>query len=198
MARTKDENLHAQRRDEILKAAARTFRRCGFHAARTQDICAEAGLSTGTVFRHFASKREMIMEIATCEYARYTTEALNTLLSPEGLDWLAHIDAEGLDTLLAPSEYELGLESWLELLRDPEWRQNVLSLEIDLRNELANKIEAGKRVGWIHGEVDSHGAADIFSAIFCGLMFDRETGIPRSATATAHALRRFVRAFFQP
>ena len=44
MARPKNEELHQQRREEILLAAARTFKRCGFHAARTVSPPGERGM----------------------------------------------------------------------------------------------------------------------------------------------------------
>ncbi|WP_244106837.1 TetR/AcrR family transcriptional regulator [Burkholderia cenocepacia] len=72
MARTRNENLHQQRRAQILTAAARVFKAKGFHGARTEDICAAADMSAGAVFRYFADKREMIDAIISVEVERYT------------------------------------------------------------------------------------------------------------------------------
>ena len=58
------------RRDHILPPARRCFLRDGFHATSLQDLFGEAGLSSGAVYRYFASKDEVIMAIAeenTCE-----------------------------------------------------------------------------------------------------------------------------------
>src|SRR5271166_1320158 len=52
------------RRDQILSAAKRCFLRDGFHATSMQDLFAEAGLSSGAVYRYFASKDEVIIAIA--------------------------------------------------------------------------------------------------------------------------------------
>ncbi len=52
------------RRAQILSAARRCFLRDGFHATSMHDLFAEAGLSSGAVYRYFASKDEMIMAIA--------------------------------------------------------------------------------------------------------------------------------------
>jgi TetR/AcrR family transcriptional regulator, transcriptional repressor of aconitase len=52
------------RRDQILNAARRCFLRDGFHATSMQDLFAEAGLSSGAVYRYFASKDEVIIAIA--------------------------------------------------------------------------------------------------------------------------------------
>src|SRR5262245_17106399 len=55
-------NVQAQsdRRAEILAAAQRCFVRSGFHGASMQDICAEAGMSPGNLYRYFPSKEALI------------------------------------------------------------------------------------------------------------------------------------------
>src|SRR3954466_5785789 len=54
----------ADRRDEILSAAQRCFVRSGFHQASMQEICAEAGMSAGNLYRYFASKESLIAGIS--------------------------------------------------------------------------------------------------------------------------------------
>src|SRR6266496_1841977 len=63
------------RRREILDAAAACFARHGFHQASMQDICSEADLSPGAVYRYFRSKEEIIE--AMCE--RNTVEDAETV-----------------------------------------------------------------------------------------------------------------------
>ena len=43
-------------RDKLLDAAVHVIRSKGYSAARVEDICAEAGLTKGAFFHHFASK----------------------------------------------------------------------------------------------------------------------------------------------
>ena len=52
------------RRQQVLDAAFACFARNGFHQTTMQDICREAQLSPGAVYRYFASKEEIIA--ATC------------------------------------------------------------------------------------------------------------------------------------
>ena len=52
------------RRAEILEAARRCVARSGFHQASMQDICAEAGMSPGNLYRYFPSKEAIIAGIA--------------------------------------------------------------------------------------------------------------------------------------
>ena len=68
----------AERRDQqiqrILEAAKTCFVRSGFQGASMQQICAEAGMSPGALYRYFPSK-EAIVE-AICEADRPRTTCL--------------------------------------------------------------------------------------------------------------------------
>ena len=56
--------LQADRRAEILDAAERCFIRSGFHQASMQEICAEAKMSPGNLYRYFPSKEAIIAGIS--------------------------------------------------------------------------------------------------------------------------------------
>src|ERR1700754_2645280 len=56
--------LQADRRGEILAAAQTCFARAGFHQTSMQEICTEAGMSPGNLYRYFRSKEEIIAGIA--------------------------------------------------------------------------------------------------------------------------------------
>jgi AcrR family transcriptional regulator len=56
--------LQRDRRAEILAAAERCFARSGFHRASMQEICAEAGMSPGNLYRYFDSKEAIIAGIS--------------------------------------------------------------------------------------------------------------------------------------
>jgi|GEM_PF-3269500 len=43
--------------EQILRAAAREFSRCGYQQARVEDIAASAGLSKGGFYNHFSGKK---------------------------------------------------------------------------------------------------------------------------------------------
>src|ERR1700732_1855326 len=67
----------SDRRLEILDAAQRCFARSGFHGASMQEICAEAGMSPGNLYRYFPSKEALIAGI--CE--RNRAEAADSFLA---------------------------------------------------------------------------------------------------------------------
>lgn len=192
MARTRNERLHTERREAILAAAARVFKRKGFGGARTEDICAEAGLSAGTVFRHFASKREIVTAVTTREYDSYRA-LVDWLSSHDGLRALCEMDADGLEELLTCSEFDLGMDSWHELLRDPLLREEMLAAENGLRAQLAVRLKEAQKAGWVDGDVDCVGTASLMCALFAGLLVDREMGVSVDVKATAAAIARLFR-----
>src|SRR5947209_7814185 len=49
-----------ERRRDILDAAMRLFARRGFSETTVQDIAAEAGMATGTVYLYFTSKEDVL------------------------------------------------------------------------------------------------------------------------------------------
>src|SRR2546426_5003620 len=69
MPKVSEEHLDARRR-QIVDAAIVCFARDGFHRATMQDICREAQLSPGAIYRYFASKDEIIEAIADERHAR--------------------------------------------------------------------------------------------------------------------------------
>lgn len=50
------------KRNQILKAALRTFARNGFVRSTMQEIAVEAGIGKGTIYEYFQSKDQMIQE----------------------------------------------------------------------------------------------------------------------------------------
>lgn len=57
--------LAQNRRKSILEAASRVFAQRGYERATTREIAAEAGVSEGTIYTYFASKQELLTELAS-------------------------------------------------------------------------------------------------------------------------------------
>jgi AcrR family transcriptional regulator len=57
------DNRIEERRHQILDAATVALARKGFHAATMDDIVAESGLSKGTLYLYFKSKKEILLAL---------------------------------------------------------------------------------------------------------------------------------------
>ncbi|HEY8616411.1 TetR/AcrR family transcriptional regulator [Phenylobacterium sp.] len=125
MARHKDDRKQASR-EAILKRAAERFRREGIAAVGVRPLMADAGLTHGGFYAHFASRDDLVA--ATLEYASeatlgYFREALATAPEGQKLERL-------ISTYLRPLHREhMGLGCAVSALgpeiarQDPETRQ---------------------------------------------------------------------------
>jgi AcrR family transcriptional regulator len=103
----------ANRRQEILDAAANCFARNGFHRTSMQDIVKESGLSAGLIYRYFTGKDDMIVAIVE-EW--HTTRAAN-LAAAGYLDVLRAIAGKE-----AARQRNLSMQTWAETVREPRIR----------------------------------------------------------------------------
>lgn len=55
--------MRPSKRDELVRKALKIFYREGFHATGMDLLAAETGISKTTMFKHFASKEELILAV---------------------------------------------------------------------------------------------------------------------------------------
>lgn len=63
----------APRRELILKAAGRLFRRRGFHGTSTREVAEAAGISLGNIYNHFPTKEALFVELLKAHEREYFT-----------------------------------------------------------------------------------------------------------------------------
>ena len=63
----------------ILKAAQRLFARRGYSGTTTRDLAQAAGVAEGTLFRHFESKKAILVQVATEGWVEILTDLLTEL-----------------------------------------------------------------------------------------------------------------------
>ncbi|MBW4540637.1 MAG: TetR/AcrR family transcriptional regulator [Myxacorys chilensis ATA2-1-KO14] len=68
-----------QTRTRILKAALKLFARQGYDGTTTRDLAEKAGVAEGTLFRHFANKKAILIEVATQGWIEILTDLLTEL-----------------------------------------------------------------------------------------------------------------------
>lgn len=86
MARKRDPEREAQRRSEILQAAARAFIRDGLRGTSIATICKEAGMSPGHLYYYFPSKEALIEAMAEADLAAIRSYAERLVTLDELLD----------------------------------------------------------------------------------------------------------------
>lgn len=109
-----------ERRAHILAAARRCFVRDGFHQTSMQDLVREAGMSSGAVYRYFASKDAMILAIAEENLEQIVAIARDAAV--DGADFGAALAAalEFAGSRHADDGFAaIALVVWSEALRNP-------------------------------------------------------------------------------
>ena len=76
-----------KKRDDIIQAAERLFYTSGFHATSTDQICREAGVSTRTLYHHFASREALTAAVMQAREQRFMAE----LFAPAHPDAIAQL-----------------------------------------------------------------------------------------------------------
>jgi TetR/AcrR family transcriptional regulator, repressor for uid operon len=188
--------LQSDRRAEILAAAQRCFVRAGFHGASMQEICTEAGMSPGNLYRYFPSKEALIAGIAERDRAEVAQQFARADLS-RGLfaviEGLAHHHfAE------RPREQVLlCTEVMAEARRHPDIARISASFDADVRTWLLGLLRAAAERGDIPGDVDLDGVVTMLMIIADGVWwrraldaeFDPEALLPIFMDITRHMLR---------
>jgi AcrR family transcriptional regulator len=62
-SRSSDGSRSKESRAQILAAAARLFREQGYAATTLRQIAAAAGIQAGSIYYHFASKDDILIEV---------------------------------------------------------------------------------------------------------------------------------------
>jgi len=82
----------ADKKELIRGAAIRVIARCGFHDATTDLISSEAGVSVGTLYNYFSSKKHILQYIFSVEHAR-RAEYFSQVVAQQTLRPLEKIEA---------------------------------------------------------------------------------------------------------
>jgi AcrR family transcriptional regulator len=142
----------AERRDQqiqrILDAAKACFVRSGFQGASMQQVCAEAGMSPGALYRYFASKEAIIEAICAADRAEDAKLFAQILQNPSVVDGVVHGAMTHLRHVRETNAAPLFAEIMSESMRNPvvgvTCLENVQEVQELFRAYLGNAIERGE------------------------------------------------------
>lgn len=162
-----------------------------------EEICAEAKLSPGTVYRHFDSKDAVVVAIVEAEFEHYTNLTRTYLGSPEGIENILSCDKKVLGKLLTRGPFDVGMEIWLELERNPRLLKIAARADKVVRAEMADALKNAQSRKLVRSDLDVKGAVDILSAFVTGLQVEHEFNpgldLRRTARAVSDMLTRYLR-----
>jgi AcrR family transcriptional regulator len=173
------------RRTEILDAAERCFARSGFHGASMQDICGEAAMSPGNLYRYFPSKEALIAGICERNRAEAAASFAQVESAPAFFDALAGLARHHLVDR-SSDEVSICAEIMAESRRHPEIAKLYLDIESDIKGNIAGMLRKAAARGEIRGDLDVDAAATMLMVLADGMSwrrsvdpgFSAETALP--------------------
>ncbi len=190
MPRTANPVLADRRRRQILDAALACFRRRGFHQATMQEICAEAEISAGALYRYFNSKAEIIGAIAEDKHADSDNAFLAATRSGSLLDALS-LTARDFFEKFAEGDGALIADIFAEAIRDDAVAAPLLKINENSIQYCIQAIREAQARGEVDTTLDPLDAANTLFAAIEGIAlrraFLRETD-PDAAVAQFRAL----------
>jgi TetR/AcrR family transcriptional regulator, repressor for uid operon len=162
----------SDRRAEILEAAQRCFVRAGFHQTSMQEICAEAGMSAGNLYRYFPSKEALIAGIAERDRAEVAQDFARADLSQglfNVLEGMAHYHF----AVRPIEQVKLCTEVMSEARRHPEIARISAAFDADVRKWLVDMFNTAAERGDIARDADIEGAVDMLMILADGVWWRR-------------------------
>jgi AcrR family transcriptional regulator len=187
--------LQADRRFEILRAAQTCFARSGFHQTSMQEICIEAGMSPGNLYRYFRSKEEIIAGIAERDRAD-AAEQFAAVGKGDFFDGLAALAQHHLVERSA-EEVALCAEIMAESRRNPAVARIYQDMEVDVRARFIALLRSAAERGEIR-DIDFDGTVTVLFALADGLSWRRAVEPSFNAEAVMPIVLGMVRQLLNP
>ena len=165
------------RKEQIVNAAFLCFARKGFHPTTMQDICAEAHLSPGAVYRYFAGKEDIIQ--SACDEAQaaqdvgFIAEALaepDTRAMFRGLAaaFFSRFDDEAADVYNRAS-----LQLWAEMAVNDRVRESFSRNHAAIRAALSEVVREAQGRGDIDRGLEPGAVAGAMMALYDGFRLQK-------------------------
>jgi AcrR family transcriptional regulator len=162
--------MAAERRPQILAAAARVITRRGLTALRLADVAVEAGVSVGTVQHYFGTRERLLMETFAFEteraFERWMSAGADETNAWEQLVALVDIV---LDPPTFRERWTRWLQFWAAYARDPKLRRFMGQTYDHWRAPFARAIDEGIASGEFAPELPPAMVVDRTLALFDGL-----------------------------
>jgi TetR/AcrR family transcriptional repressor of uid operon len=171
------ETARAARRDQLLAAGLACFARSGYHATTMADVAAKAGVSKGTPYLYFDSKRALFLamheewncgagqrvEAAVAALEDRERESPRAALRAVAAAIAAHVVAES-DTC------RVLMEARTMAAHEPAIAAAIRAADAQMHRQLQDLFSAGVAAGEWPADTDPALAARLFTAGMYGLM----------------------------
>ncbi|HEY66092.1 MAG TPA: TetR/AcrR family transcriptional regulator [Caldilineae bacterium] len=165
-------NTTEDRRTQILQAAMACFARQGYHRTTMDDIVHESGLSKGSLYWYFKSKKDLFLAIIDA-WISDINRTLQELSQMEEMTWTDRLrraaELIAMDIAKQRDFASLTMEFWAEMQQDEQVRERLVRIYNETLDVLQRFIAAGIKAGEFR-PIDPRAAAAVLIAAFDGMM----------------------------
>ena len=185
-------------RQRIIDAAVACFARDGFHGASMQQICAQAGMSPGALYRYFPSKVSIIAAIAEGEREQHKAFFKRLDDAEDPVEAMVAIGTEKVDQMMADPRSSLCAETLAEAARNPEVRGMFDRNLAEARAHIAARLQRGQAEGTVDPGLDVETACQLIMAMGDGLSIHRGLNPGLTSERIRPVLQLLLRRFLRP
>lgn len=176
-------NPEEDTRSRILKAALHLFARQGYDGTTTRDLAAEARVAEGTLFRHFANKKAILIEVATKGWVEILTDLLTELSEMGSYKAVAQVMRRRMFRMKENSD--IMRVCFMEAQFHPELQEKIQSEVIEKMTDVAEAFFQTAMDRGIYRRTNPKIVAQVFLGMFAIAGFSENTIINPDASPQA-------------
>ncbi|MFE0020029.1 TetR/AcrR family transcriptional regulator [Amycolatopsis sp. NPDC059021] len=192
-----DPAKHAAKRQAILDAAVGCFAEKGFEKTTTADICRAAGISSGSLFHYFPTKRAVFVAIFAEDGERTAGFLAEAAKAEDPLAALFDVVDRLSADVAEPILVRLVLEVAAQAARDEEFAALIRRNEAATRDGLQVLVQRAADAGLIDASIPPLSAANWITALMDALIsranMDPELDVAAERAMLKVILTRFLR-----
>ena len=170
-------------RTKILQAALQLFARQGYDGTTTKDLAKVAGVAEGTLFRHFANKKALLIEIATTGWVDILTDLLTELSEMGSYKAVSQVMRRRMLNMRKNSD--LMRVCFIEAQYHPELKESIQAEVIGKMTDVAEAFFETAMEKGIYRKMDPKIVAKVFLGIFAIAGFSEQTILDPEASPKA-------------
>ncbi|MEO0013842.1 MAG: hypothetical protein RLZZ535_2231 [Cyanobacteriota bacterium] len=160
-------------RTKILQAALQLFAKRGYEGTTTKDLAKSAGVAEGTLFRHFHSKKAILIEVATAGWVDILTDLLTELSEMGNYKAVSQVMRRRMLNMRQNSN--LMRVCFIEAQYHPELRESIQAEVITKMTDVAEAFFETAMEKGIYRRMNPKIVAKVFLGIFAIAGFSEET-----------------------
>ncbi|MDJ0687025.1 MAG: TetR/AcrR family transcriptional regulator [Xenococcaceae cyanobacterium MO_188.B32] len=170
-------------RTRILQAALHLFARQGYDGTTTKDLANAANVAEGTLFRHFANKKAILIEVATSGWVEILTDLLTELSEMGSYKAVAQVMKRRMLNMQKNSS--LLRVCFIEAQYHPELRERIQIEVIAKMTDVAEAFFETAMEKGIYRPMNPKIVAQVFLGMFAIAGFSNQTILEPKASPQA-------------